>query len=229
MDAVRRVIDDLRGTVEVKSQKGRGTEIKLRLPLMLAIIDGLLVKVAGGPFVLPLSNVEECVELPRDENSRQSGRSILRIRDQLVPYVSLDTLFGFERMESDVRRVVITSVDGRRTGLVVDEVVGQHQTVIKPLTLRGNLDRPGPAAPGDMGTGQSRDRRGARGDHRRHRVPAQRAHLFRRTRARPGHRQCRAPPSARRGPARRPHGGRACEGRGIVHHPPVDLQKGLTP
>ena len=81
MDAVRRVIDDLRGVVEVKSQKGRGTQVTLRLPLTLAIIDGLLVKVGNGPFVLQLSNVEECVELPKDEDTRQSGRSILRIRD----------------------------------------------------------------------------------------------------------------------------------------------------
>lgn len=135
MDAVRRVIDDLRGSVEVRSRKGRGTEVTLRLPLTLAIIDGLLVKVAGGPFVLPLSSVEECVELPQAENGRQSGRSILRIRDELVPFLSLDALFGFERAEAADRRVVITSVEGRRLGLVVDEVIGQHQTVIKPLSL----------------------------------------------------------------------------------------------
>jgi two-component system chemotaxis sensor kinase CheA len=91
--------------------------------------------VAGGPFVLPLSSVEECVELPAAEGGRQSGRSILRIRDELVPFLSLDTLFGFERVEGTDRRVVITSVDGRRTGLVVDEVIGQHQTVIKPLSV----------------------------------------------------------------------------------------------
>lgn len=135
MDAVRRVIDDLRGTVEVKSQKGRGTQVTLRLPLTLAIIDGLLVKVAGSPFVLPLSGVEECVELPSQEGGRESGRSILCIRDQLVPFVSLDTMFGFERVEQADRRVVITSTEGNRTGLVVDEVVGQHQTVIKPLSI----------------------------------------------------------------------------------------------
>ncbi|WP_375263899.1 chemotaxis protein CheA [Palleronia sp.] len=135
MDAVRRVIDDLRGTVEVKSQKGLGTEVTLRLPLTLAIIEGLLVKVGDGPFVLPLSNVEECVELPRDEELRQSGRSLLRIRDQLVPFLNLDALFGFDRIDNPDRRVVITSVEGRRTGLVVDEVIGQHQTVIKPLSV----------------------------------------------------------------------------------------------
>ena len=136
MDAVRRVIDDLRGTVEVKSQPGRGTEVTLRLPLTLAIIDGLLVKVAGGPFVLPLSSVEECVELPKDEIDRASGRSILRIRDELVPFLSLDTLFGFERSRS--RRPARGHHQlsrGAALGLVVDEVIGQHQTVIKPLSV----------------------------------------------------------------------------------------------
>ncbi len=135
MDAVRRVIEDLRGSVDVRSQKGAGTEVTLRLPLTLAIIDGLLVKVGGAPFVLPLSSVEECVELPPADDVRTSGRSILRIRNELVPFLSLDRLFGFERADSEDRRVVVTSVEGRRMGLVVDEVIGQYQTVIKPLSV----------------------------------------------------------------------------------------------
>ncbi|WP_299815489.1 chemotaxis protein CheA [uncultured Jannaschia sp.] len=135
MDAVRRVIEDLRGSVDVRSQRGVGTEVTLCLPLTLAIIDGLLVKVGTESFVIPLSSVEECVELPPDDDVRASGRSILHIRNELVPFLSLDRLFGFERLHSDDRRVVITSVDGRRTGLVVDEVIGQHQTVIKPLSI----------------------------------------------------------------------------------------------
>ena len=134
MDAVRRVIDDLRGSVEVRSKRGQGTEVTLRLPLTLAIIEGLLVRVGRNSFVLPLSNVEECVELPPCEELRKSGRTLLRIREQLVPFLSLDTMFGFPREESDDRRVVITNVEGRRTGLIVDEVIGQHQTVIKPLS-----------------------------------------------------------------------------------------------
>ncbi|MGR3496198.1 chemotaxis protein CheA [Citreimonas sp.] len=135
MDAVRRVIEDLRGVVEVKSRPGFGTQVTLRLPLTLAIIDGLLVKVAGVPFVLPLSSVEECVDLPADEKARESGRALLHIRDQLVPYVYLDTVFGFDRQPEDDRRIVVSSIDGKRMGLVVDEVVGQHQTVIKPLSI----------------------------------------------------------------------------------------------
>ncbi|MBM9593598.1 chemotaxis protein CheA [Roseitranquillus sediminis] len=134
MDAVRRVIEDLRGTVEVRSRTGIGTEVTLRLPLTLAIIDGLLVRVGEGSFVLPLASVEECVELPEDEEARQSGRSILRIRDQLVPFVALDTQFGFPPSDRKRRRVAIVSVEGRRVGLVVDDVLGQHQTVVKPLS-----------------------------------------------------------------------------------------------
>jgi len=134
MDAVRRVVDDLRGSIDVKSTPGKGTEVTLRLPLTLAIIDGLLVDVDGDRFVLPLSSVEECVDLPEDENQREDGRTILRIRDQLVPYLSLDNLFGYNPSAVEKRRVAIVKADGQRIGLVVDDVLGQLQTVIKPLS-----------------------------------------------------------------------------------------------
>jgi two-component system chemotaxis sensor kinase CheA len=134
MDAVRRVVDDLRGAIDVKSTPGQGTKVTLRLPLTLAIIDGLLVDVDGDKFVLPLSSVEECVDLPEDENQREDGRTILRIRDQLVPYLSLDTLFGYNTSTAEKRRVAIVKADGQRIGLVVDDVLGQLQTVIKPLS-----------------------------------------------------------------------------------------------
>ncbi len=134
MDAVRRVVDDLRGSIDVKSTPGQGTEVTLRLPLTLAIIDGLLVDVDGDRFVLPLSSVEECVDLPEDENQREDGRTILRIRDQLVPYLSLDNLFGYNPSAVEKRRVAIVKADGQRIGLVVDDVLGQLQTVIKPLS-----------------------------------------------------------------------------------------------
>jgi two-component system chemotaxis sensor kinase CheA len=152
MDAVRRVVTELRGGVEVRSQKGVGTEVTLRLPLTLAIIEGLLVHVGDGAFVIPLSSVEECVELPAAENARQSGRAILRIRDALVPFVALDAQFGFEPSRREGRRVVIVSVEGRRMGLVVDEVVGQHQTVIKPLSLY-HREAPGLAGGTILGDG----------------------------------------------------------------------------
>jgi two-component system, chemotaxis family, sensor kinase CheA len=134
MDAVRRVVDDLRGTIDVKSVAGQGTKVTLRLPLTLAIIDGLLVEVDGDKFVIPLSSVEECVELPDIETQRDDGRTILRIRDQLVSYLSLDKLFGYNISTRPHRRVAIVNADGQRIGLVVDDVLGQLQTVIKPLS-----------------------------------------------------------------------------------------------
>ncbi|GMG83748.1 chemotaxis protein CheA [Paralimibaculum aggregatum] len=135
MDAVRSVIQDLGGAVELSAQAGRGTEITLKLPLTLAIIEGLLVRVAGAAYVLPLANVEECVELTEAETRRESGRAILTIRDELVPFLDLKTVFGFAgRAEDRGERIVIVGVEGRRVGLVVDDIVGQHQTVIKSLS-----------------------------------------------------------------------------------------------
>lgn len=134
MDAARRVIDSLRGTIDVRSQVGKGTKVTIRLPLTLAIIEGLLVQVDDETFVIPLASVEECVDLPDAETLRDNGRSMLQIRDQWVPYLNLDTLFGFASNRASGRRVIIVSVDGRRIGLVVDDVLGRLQTVIKPLS-----------------------------------------------------------------------------------------------
>lgn len=136
MDAVRRVVvDSLRGAIDVSSKAGQGTTITLRLPLTLAIIDGLLVDIDGDPFVLPLSSVEECVDLPISETGSEKGRSILHIRDKLVPYLKMDVLFGYPAVERPGRRVAIVNAEGKRIGLVVDDVLGQLQTVIKPLSL----------------------------------------------------------------------------------------------
>lgn len=134
MDAVRGVINELRGSIDVHSVPGKGTEVTLRLPLTLAIIDGLKVRIDGDHFVVPLSSVEECVDLPDTESQRHNGRRLLQIRENWVPYVELDKLFGFDSSQSKGRRVVVVSTDGRRIGFVVDDVVGQLQTVIKPLS-----------------------------------------------------------------------------------------------
>ncbi|MEM9062097.1 MAG: chemotaxis protein CheA [Pseudomonadota bacterium] len=134
MDAVRNFIEDLRGAVEVKSETGRGTSVTLRLPLTLAIIDGLLVRIGPGDFVLPLASVEECVELNDEEIQNDKHRSIINIRNELVPYLNLSEIFGFERREDALNRVVIVNAEGKRIGLMVDDVIGQHQTVIKSLS-----------------------------------------------------------------------------------------------
>ncbi|MEM6546791.1 MAG: chemotaxis protein CheA [Pseudomonadota bacterium] len=136
MDAVRRVIEDLRGSVDVVTEAGQGTTVTLRLPLTLAIIDGLMVRVAGSVFVIPLSSVVECVELDAAAARRESGRTVLNIREELVPYVDLSERFGLQGHEAVAHpRVVIVGTESRRIGLVVDDILGQHQTVIKSLSV----------------------------------------------------------------------------------------------
>ncbi|MGE4552590.1 MAG: chemotaxis protein CheA [Desulfovibrionaceae bacterium] len=133
MDVVKRAIDALRGSIDIDSAPGRGTVITVRLPLTLAIIDGLQVQVGDGYFVIPLSLVEECVELTMQHKEDHRGQSILYLRGEIVPYVELRPWFGIEGERPDIEQVVVTGVEGSRVGIVVDHVVGEHQTVIKSL------------------------------------------------------------------------------------------------
>ncbi len=94
LDVVKRTVDALRGTIDIASTEGAGSEITLRLPLTLAIIDGLLVRVGHGRYVIPLSAVEECVELSTEADARSRGRSFLNIRGDLVPFLRLRALFS---------------------------------------------------------------------------------------------------------------------------------------
>ena len=134
MDVVKRTIDSLRGFIEVTSAEGAGSKVTLRLPLTLAIIDGLLVRVGTGRYVIPLSTVEECVELGDAGASPSAARSFLNIRDDLVPFLRLRELFGATAPPDPYQKVVIVAAGDRRVGLVVDQIVGDHQTVIKSLS-----------------------------------------------------------------------------------------------
>lgn len=134
MDAVRTTIDGLGGNIEVQSKQKLGTRVTLRLPVTMAIIDGLRVRLGGSVYVIPLSAVEECVEMDMTEKARTSGRSVLQIREHMVPYLELDPLFAQEPSQEHQRRVVVVRVDGQRVGLVVDDILGQGQTVIKSLS-----------------------------------------------------------------------------------------------
>jgi len=139
MDVVRRMIEALRGVIEITSSPGEGATFTLRLPLTLAIIDGLLVRVAGEKYVIPLSAVEECIEL--DEANSQAGkRDFLNIRGDLVPFVRLRTLFKLQGPAELYQKVVVVSAGQFRFGLVVDQLLGGHQTVIKSLShLHANV------------------------------------------------------------------------------------------
>jgi two-component system chemotaxis sensor kinase CheA len=134
MDVVRRAVDALRGNTDIASQPGEGTEITLRLPLTLAIIDGLLVRVGNGRYVIPLSAIEECVELSAQDDTRSRGHTFLNIRGSLVPFMRLREVFATKTQPDLFQKVVIVSAGDQRVGLVVDQVIGDHQTVIKSLS-----------------------------------------------------------------------------------------------
>jgi two-component system chemotaxis sensor kinase CheA len=133
MDVVKRNIEALRGSIEIQSKKHAGTTITLSLPLTLAIIDGLLVKIGEELFVLPLAMVEECVELTGDDVENAHGRQIANVRGEIIPYISLREKFLIHSDKPDIEQIVITTVDDQRVGFVVDHVIGEHQTVIKSL------------------------------------------------------------------------------------------------
>lgn len=133
MDVVHRAIDSLRGVIEISSELGHGTTITIRLPLTLAIIEGLQVQVGDGFFVIPLSLVEECVELHQRDVDPSGRKRIINLRGELVPYINLRRWFEMEGDSPEIEQIVITGVEGRRIGIVVDHVIGEHQTVIKSL------------------------------------------------------------------------------------------------
>ncbi len=153
MDAVKTTIDALGGSINVLSRAGQGTRITLRLPVTMAIIDGLRVRLGESVYVIPLSAVEECVEMDEAENARDSGRSLIQIRDETVPYLELDKLFGQEACPEEGRRVVVVRVDGMRAGLIVDDILGQGQTVIKGLSIY-HRDIPGLGGATILGDGR---------------------------------------------------------------------------
>jgi len=133
LDVVKRAVDSLRGSISIDSSKGVGTTITLSLPLTLAIIEGLLVKLGEECFVLPLSAVEECVELLQNEVSETRGRHIVNVRGRIVPYVRLREQFAVNGPRPAIEQIVIINHEGHQVGFVVDHVVGEHQTVIKNL------------------------------------------------------------------------------------------------
>ena len=134
MDVVSRTMDALRGRIDVTSRPNIGTTVTLRLPLTLAIIDGMLVRVGSNRYSIPLSAVEECVELPAEVAENTSGRNFLSIRGELVPFLRLRELFGTKEPEELHQKVVIVSAGEQRMGLVVDQILGNTQTVIKSLS-----------------------------------------------------------------------------------------------
>lgn len=134
MDVVKRNIEALRGTVDVDTVAGTGTTIVIRLPLTLAIIDGFLVRVGGSSYVIPLDMVLECIEMADAErNAGKAGSHYINLRGEVLPYLPLHDLFEEQTSAQDRENIVVVHHGGQKAGLVVDTLLGEVQTVIKPL------------------------------------------------------------------------------------------------
>ena len=134
MDVVKRSIEALRGSVDIESSRGAGTTVTVKLPLTLAIIEGLQVRVGDEYFIIPLAAVRECVELTAiDKGNASDGKRIINIRNEIVPYVRLREWFHVPGAWPEIEQIIVVGDDNSVTGIVVDEVIGQQQTVIKSL------------------------------------------------------------------------------------------------
>lgn len=134
MDVVKRNVTELRGSIELLSREGEGTTIRIRLPLTLAIIDGFLVRSGASFFVIPLELVEECIALETPPGQAETERCCLNLRGTVLPFVRLRGLFSLNGPDSRRESIVVLRAAGRRFGIVVDELLGEMQAVVKPLS-----------------------------------------------------------------------------------------------
>ncbi|MCP3668855.1 MAG: chemotaxis protein CheA [Gammaproteobacteria bacterium] len=135
MDVVKRNIESLRGTVELDSELGAGTTVTIHLPLTLAIIDGFLIGTKNETFIVPLSMVDECVEMESGEWKLDSDSHYINLRGDVLPYINLGDFFGYTDDPSKNQResLVVVRFGRNKAGLVVDHLFGEQQTVIKPM------------------------------------------------------------------------------------------------
>jgi len=135
MDVVRRNIQDLRGLIDIESTLGKGTKFTIRLPLTLAIIDGFLVQAGNTKYVIPLENIQECIELTSDYNDEADGNTFINLRGEILPILDVKKYLniGLEDEEEKRKNVIVVRYADTMIGLQVDELYGEYQTVIKPL------------------------------------------------------------------------------------------------
>jgi two-component system chemotaxis sensor kinase CheA len=158
MDIVRANVEKINGSVEVSTRRGGGTTFTIRLPLTLAIIQALLVRVAGGIYALPIHAVTETLRVEPDQIHRINRRDAMQLRGTVLPLVALRRVFGIQDTDSPdigtTARLVVAvhAPGGRQIGLIVDGLIGEQEIVIKPL---GNLvgDVPGVSGAAILGDG----------------------------------------------------------------------------
>lgn len=136
MDVVKRNVEALRGQIRIASQPGEGSMVQIRLPLTLAIIDGFLTTVAGIHYVVPMDAVVECIETPPPATASRAGedgRGCFDLRGEVLPCIDLRSSFGHDGERPARQSTLIVRTERTKVGLLVDRLLGQHQTVIKPL------------------------------------------------------------------------------------------------
>jgi len=153
MDVVKRNIEALRGTVNVRSKEGVGTTFEIRLPLTLAIIDGFQIAVGNSVYVIPLAYVRECVELTGQGGGSDAVDLSYDLRGEYLPCIRLRKVFGETSDKPKRENIIVVSHGGLKVGIVADRLLGESQTVIKPL---GGLFEGNPAVSGGtiMGNGE---------------------------------------------------------------------------
>jgi two-component system chemotaxis sensor kinase CheA len=140
MDVVKRNIESLRGVVDVESEDGVGTTVRIQLPLTIAIIDGFMFRVGELTHVVPLDMVVECVEFAREDFEGMEGGSFMNLRGSVLPFLSLRDFFREEGEPPARGNVIVVEYARKKAGLVVDKLVGKFQTVIKPMgKVFGNM------------------------------------------------------------------------------------------
>ena len=153
LDVVERNVEALRGSVSVVSRPGAGTTFTIRLPLSLAIVPGFAVSVGAETYILPLESVLECLELDREAHAGPDGSGVMSLRGEPLPYRRLRLQFRVGGAPPPREFVVVLEHAGRRIGVVVDALLGDSQTVLKPLG-RIFRDVPGLAGSAILGSGR---------------------------------------------------------------------------
>jgi two-component system chemotaxis sensor kinase CheA len=133
MDVVKRNIETLRGSVNMESRDGTGTTVQIRLPLTMAIIDGFMVKVGESFYIIPLDMLNECLELTEEDRDRSIKLNYLNLRNEVVPFLRLRDLFDEQNDPPLYEHILVVHYAGQKTGLLVDELHGEVQAVIKSL------------------------------------------------------------------------------------------------
>jgi two-component system chemotaxis sensor kinase CheA len=133
MDVVKRNITDLRGKINIESQKSKGTRITVRLPLTLAIIDGFLTRVGNTPIIIPLEMVIECIELSKNVKTQMGDNSYINLRGHVLPLLNIGQYFNINQAGMGRSNIIVVQHANQKMGVLVDELHGEFQTVIKPI------------------------------------------------------------------------------------------------